>query len=53
VTGISRAVVLAAGAGSRGEDWFLRRDDPERHARHLARQIEALGVQVTLSPVAA
>lgn len=36
-----------------GGDWFLRRHDPERHARHLARQIEALGFQVTLSPVVA
>lgn len=36
-----------------GGDWFLRRHDPERHARHLARQIEALGFTVTLSPVVA
>jgi transposase len=26
-----------------GADWFLRRHDPRRHARTLARQIEALG----------
>ena len=36
-----------------GGDWFSRRHDAERHARHLARQIEALGFEVTLSPVAA
>lgn len=36
-----------------GADWFLRRHDPERHARRLARQIEALGFQVTPSPAVA
>lgn len=32
-----------------GEDWFLRRR-PEAHARRLARQIEALGFAVTITP---
>lgn len=36
-----------------GGDWSLRRHDPEPHARHLARQIEAAGFQVTLRPLAA
>ncbi len=31
-------------------DWFLRRYDPERHALRLARQIEALGFNVTITP---
>lgn len=35
-----------------GEDWFLRRR-PEAHARRLARQIEALGFNVTVTPSAA
>lgn len=35
-----------------GPDWFARRR-PEAHARRLARQIEALGYQVTLQPRAA
>ena len=35
-----------------GEDWFLRRR-PEAHARRLARQIEALGFTVTITPSAA
>jgi transposase len=33
-----------------GADWFLRRHDPERHAHRLARQIEALGFNVTITP---
>jgi transposase len=33
-----------------GADWFLRRHDPQRHARTLARQIEALGFHVTIEP---
>jgi len=33
-----------------GADYFLRRTDPEHHARRLARQIEALGFQVTVHP---
>lgn len=36
-----------------GNDWFLRRHDPERHARRLARQIQALGFDVTLTPAEA
>jgi transposase len=36
-----------------GGDWFLRRHDPERHARRLARQIQALGYTVTLTPAEA
>lgn len=35
-----------------GEDWFQRRR-PEAHARRLARQIEALGFSVTITPSAA
>jgi hypothetical protein len=33
-----------------GEDWFMRRR-PEAHARRLARQIEALGLEVSLTPL--
>jgi hypothetical protein len=33
-----------------GADWFLRRHDPQRHARTLARQIEAFGFHVTIEP---
>jgi transposase len=32
-----------------GEDWFIKRR-PEAHARRLARQIEALGFTVTITP---
>lgn len=32
-----------------GADWFLRRHDPARHARRLARQIQALGFDVTIT----
>ena len=35
-----------------GADWFLKRR-PEAHARRLARQIEALGFIVTITPTAA
>ncbi|MGH9279255.1 MAG: IS110 family transposase [Acidimicrobiales bacterium] len=35
-----------------GADWFIRRR-PEAHARRLARQIEALGFVVTVTPPAA
>jgi len=35
-----------------GENWFLRRR-PEAHARRLARQIEALGYTVTITPTQA
>jgi branched-subunit amino acid aminotransferase/4-amino-4-deoxychorismate lyase len=35
-----------------GADWFIRRR-PDAHARRLARQIEALGFSVTISPAAA
>jgi transposase len=31
-----------------GVDYFTRRDDPEAHARRLARQIEKLGFDVTI-----
>jgi transposase len=31
-----------------GADYFIRRHDPERHARRLARQIQALGFDVTI-----
>lgn len=33
-----------------GADWFLGRQDPERHAHRLARQIEAHGFRVTITP---
>jgi transposase len=36
-----------------GADYFIRRHDPERHARRLARQIQALGYHVTIRPAAA
>jgi hypothetical protein len=36
-----------------GADYFIRRTDPEAHARRLAREIEKLGFQVTLQPLAA
>lgn len=36
-----------------GADYFVRRHDPERHARRLARQIQALGFNVTISPAEA
>jgi hypothetical protein len=35
-----------------GDDWFQHRH-PEAHARRLARQIEALGYTVTITPTAA
>lgn len=36
-----------------GADWFLRRNDPTRHAERLARQIRALGFDVTITNTAA
>jgi hypothetical protein len=36
-----------------GVDYFTRREDPEAHARRLAREIEKLGLDVTLQPHAA
>jgi transposase len=36
-----------------GDDWFLRRDNPDALARRLARQLERLGHRVTLEPIAA
>jgi transposase len=36
-----------------GVDYFTRRDDPEAHARRLAREIEKLGYTVTMEPTAA
>ena len=35
-----------------GGDYFVRRDDPERRARRLSRQIEELGFNVTIAPAA-
>jgi transposase len=35
-----------------GGDYFVRREDPERPARRLVRQLERLGQRVTLEPVA-
>ena len=36
-----------------GADYFVRRHQPERHARRLARQIQALGYDVTIHPAPA
>lgn len=36
-----------------GNDWYIRRHDPERHARRLARQIRTLGYEVTITPAEA
>ncbi|MGH2528755.1 MAG: hypothetical protein ACRDH0_05395 [Actinomycetota bacterium] len=36
-----------------GADYFVHRHDPERHANRLARQLRALGYDVTLEPVEA
>ena len=36
-----------------GADWFIRRRSPERHARTLVNQLEALGFDVTLKERAA
>jgi transposase len=36
-----------------GVDYFTRREDPEAHARRLAREIEKLGFDVTFQPHAA
>jgi transposase len=36
-----------------GADYFVRRHDPRRHANRLARQIQALGFDVTITPTAA
>jgi transposase len=36
-----------------GGDYFVRREDPERLAKRLVRQLERLGQRVTLEPVAA
>jgi transposase len=36
-----------------GADYFVRRHDPERHARRLTRQIQALGYDVTIQPAQA
>lgn len=36
-----------------GADWFIRRRSPERHARTLVNQLEALGFDVTLEERAA
>ena len=33
-----------------GVDYFTRRNDPEAHARRLAREIETLGFDVTIQP---
>jgi transposase len=35
-----------------GADWLARRYSPEHRARRLVRQLEALGLQVTLEPAA-
>jgi transposase len=36
-----------------GDDWFLRRDNPDALIRRLARQLEQLGQRVTLEPLTA
>jgi transposase len=35
-----------------GGDYFTRRDDPNRRARHLTHQLEQLGFNVTIEPAA-
>jgi transposase len=35
-----------------GHDWALRRHSPEHQARRLVRQLQALGMEVTLTPAA-
>lgn len=35
-----------------GYDWFDTRDDPERRKLRLVRQLEALGLKLTLEPAA-
>jgi len=35
-----------------GGNWFERRQHPEQRQRHLIRQLQALGVQVTITPAA-
>jgi transposase len=46
--------MLATGETYRelGADYFARRDDPQRRARQLARQLEPLGYEVDIWPVA-
>jgi len=36
-----------------GEDYLVRRVDPEKRKRHLLRQLEQLGLKVTVEPIAA
>ena len=36
-----------------GADYYASRIDKERRKRHLVQQLEALGLQVTLTPTAA
>ena len=36
-----------------GADYFVRRQDPKRHANKLVRQLQALGYDVTIEPVQA
>ena len=35
-----------------GSDWFIRRNDTDRHKTHLIKQLQALGYSVTLQPAA-
>jgi hypothetical protein len=35
-----------------GADYYTRRNDPERQARRLTRQLEQLGYSVTVAPAA-
>ena len=35
-----------------GADYYTRRDDPDRRARRLTRQLEELGFNVTIAPAA-
>jgi hypothetical protein len=39
--------------GSAPADYYANRIDKERRKRHLVQQLEALGLQVTLTPAAA
>lgn len=36
-----------------GGDWFDRRQDPQRQRERLIQRLEALGLKVTVEPVAA
>jgi hypothetical protein len=35
-----------------GDDYYTRREDPQRQARRLTRQLETLGFNVAITPAA-